>query len=311
MRVAVAGAGAVGGLLGARLQAAGHDVWFLARGATCAHLAAHGLTIDSCDGNLRLPSVQVTSDPAVIGAVDLLLVAVKATQVAALAPTLRPLVGAATAVIPMQNGVEAGAQLADALGAGHVLEGVCRVIASLAAPGHVTHTAVTPVVEFGPRAGASLDPAVAEQLPPVAEAIRAAGMVAVQPDDMAIASWEKFLFIEPMGVVCAAAREPFGTVRSTPELRALVDSALDEVMAVGTAMGVQWRTDAKQGVWARYDGLPADSTTSLARDLMNGRPSEFDAQTGAVVRLARTHGVSTPVHQVLHALLVPSARNAD
>ncbi len=311
MRIAVIGAGAVGGLLGARLQQAGHDVHFVARGATAAHLAAHGLVIDSVDGNVRLPHIAVTADPASVGVVDLVLVAVKATQVAALAPSLRPLIGAHTAVIPMQNGVEAGVHLADALGAGHVLEGVARVIAALAGPGHVSHTAVTPVVEFGPRAGAPLDPPVADQLSAIEAAFRDAGLVPLQPADMAIASWEKFLFIEPMGVVSAASRQSFGTVRSLPALRALTDSALDELIDVGRAVGVAWPPDAKARVWERYDSLPADSTTSLARDLMAGRPSEFDAQTGAVVRLAAAHNRSVPVHRTLHAILLPVAVNAD
>lgn len=310
LRIAVVGAGAVGGLLGARLLTAGHEVHFVARGATFAHLRAHGLVIDSVDGDLRLPQIAVTDDPAQIGVVDLVLVAVKATQVAAVAPSLRPLMGPATAVIPMQNGVEAGVHLAAALGAGQVLEGVCRVIAALAGPGHVSHTAVTPVVEFGPRAGAPLDAAVSAQLPTIAAALAGAGLVALQPPDMAIASWEKFLFIEPMGVVSAASRQSFGTVRTVPELRALTDAALEELVAVGRAVGVQWPADAKIRVWERYDSLPADSTTSLARDLMAGRPSEFDAQTGAIVRLAGAHGVPVPVHRTLHAILLPAAINA-
>ncbi len=310
LRIAVVGVGAVGGLLGARLLTAGHDVAFVARGATLAHLRAHGLIIDSVDGHLTLPQIHVTDDPASIGPVDLVLVCVKATQIAALAPSLVPLLGPHTAVIPMQNGVEAGVRLADALGAGQVLEGVCRVIAALAGPGHVRHTAVTPVVEFGPRAGAPLAPAVVASLPAIAAALTGAGLVPLMPDDMAIASWEKFLFIEPMGVVSAAARQSFGPVRSIPALRALTDDALEEVIAVGRAVGVAWRDDAKARVWERYDSLPAESTTSLARDLMAGRPSEFDAQTGAVVRLAAQHGVAVPVHRTLHAILLPVAVDA-
>jgi 2-dehydropantoate 2-reductase len=297
-------------LVGARLQAAGHAVWFVARGATFEHLRTHGLVIDSVDGALRLPHIAVTDDPETIGPVDLVIVAVKATQVRALAPRLRPLIGPATAVVPVQNGVEAGAHLAAVLGADHVLEGVCRVIAALAGPGHVSHTAVTPVIEFGPRAGATPAPAVAAAFPAMMATFESAGLVPLMPADMAIASWEKFLFIEPMGVVSAASRQSFGAVRSIAELRALTDAALDEVIAVGQSAGVRWPLDAKARIWQRYDGLPADSTTSLARDLMAGRPSEFDAQTGAVVRLAHTHGVDVPVHRTLYAVLLPVSIDA-
>ncbi len=311
MRFAVVGAGAVGGIFGARLAVAGHDVTFLARGATLATLRRTGLFVESVHGDVRLSPVQATDDPASIGPVDVVLVAVKATQLPAVAPSLAPLLGPATAVIPTQNGVEASIQLAAALGPAHVLEGVCRVIAGLAAPAHVRHTAVVPLLEIGPRAGQPPAPAVAAAIPAIAQAINAAGLQAVLPADMAVALWEKFLFIEPIGAVIAASGESFGPVRTTPDTRALVDRALDEVIAVGRAVGVPWPDGAKTSVWTRYDSLPPDERTSMARDLIARRPSEFDAQTGAVVRLGQQLGVPTPVHDVLAALLRPRVVAAD
>lgn len=311
MRVAVVGAGAVGGVFGARLAAAGHDVTFIARGATLAALRADGLHLDSVHGNVHLSPAQATDDPAAIGTVDLVLVGVKATQVAGVAPSLAPLLAPHTAVIPLQNGVEASVQLAAALGAGHVLEGLCRVIAEQVGPGRIRHMAVTPLLEFGPRAGHPPHEAVAAQIPRIAEAFNAAGMQALLPADMAVALWEKFLFIEPIGVVGAATGEPFGVVRSVPETRALIDRALDEVIEVGRAVGVAWPDDAKSAVWKRYDGLPPDERTSMARDLLARRRTEFDAQTGAVVRLGARYGVATPVHDVLRAVLMPRVVPAD
>lgn len=305
MRIAVVGAGAVGGVFGARLAVAGHDVTFLARGGTLAVLREAGLLVESTDGDVQLSPVQATDDPRSIGPVDVVLVGVKATQVAAVAPSLRPLLGPATAVIPLQNGVEASLLLAAALGDDHVLEGLCRVIAEQAGPGRIRHMAVTPLLEFGPRAGHPPTPAVAAAVPAIAEAINRAGMKALVPVDMAVALWEKFLFIEPIGVVGAATGEPFGVVRSVPETRALIDAALDEVMAVGQAVGVAWPAEAKAGVWRRYDSLPPDERTSMARDLLARRPSEFEAQTAAVLRLGRQFGVPTPVHDVLAAVLRP------
>ncbi|AMW03795.1 2-dehydropantoate 2-reductase [Gemmatimonas phototrophica] len=305
MRIAVVGAGAVGGVFGARLATAGHEVTFLARGTTLEVLRTQGLQLESVHGNVHLSPTHATDDPAAIGVVDCVLVGVKATQVAAIAPSLRPLLGQHTAVIPLQNGVEASVQLAQALGPDHVLEGLCRVIAEQAGPGKIRHMAVTPLLEFGPRAGHPPAPAVAAALPAIADAINAAGMQALIPADMAVALWEKFLFIEPIGVVCAATGESFGPVRTIAETRALVDAALDEVIAVGQAVGVAWPADAKAVVWQRYDSLPPHERTSMARDLLAQRPSEFDAQTGAVVRLGQQYSVATPVHAVLHAVLLP------
>lgn len=307
LRIAVIGAGAVGGVFGARLAAAGHHVHFLARGATLAALRSQGLRLDSVDGDLLLPHVHATDHPLDIGVVDLMLVGVKATQLVALAPSLRPLVGTHTAIIPLQNGVEASGQLADVLGGAHVLEGLCRVIVEQLAPGHLRHSAVTPVLEFGPRAGHPPSASVAMMIPRIMAAIEGAGMRAFTPDDMALALWEKFLFIEPIGMVGAAARAPFGVVRSLPETRALIDRALDEVLAVGRASGVTWPANTKTKIWRRYDDLPADGYTSMARDLIAVRPGEFDAQTAAVIRLARRYGIDTPVHDVLNAALLPSA----
>ncbi|MCA0377630.1 MAG: 2-dehydropantoate 2-reductase [Gemmatimonadetes bacterium] len=303
MRFAVVGVGAVGGLIGARLLQAGHTVSFLARGATAAHLRTRGLVVESVDGDVTLPAITVAEAAADIGPVDCVLVAVKATQVGALAPRLTPLVGPDTLVLPLQNGVEASTQLADHLGAEHVIEGVCRVIAALDGPGHIRHTAVRPVIEFGPRLGTPTSATLLDRLDALEAVFAGAGLVPQRPRDMGIASWEKFLFIEPIGVVCAASRQSFGVVRTVPALRQLADDAVREVISVGQAVGVAWPVDARERIWERYDSLPADSATSMARDLMAGRPSEFDAQTGAVVRLAERHGVAVPVHRVLHAIL--------
>lgn len=294
--------------MGARLAHAGHDVTFVARGASLTALRTNGLQLDSVDGDLHLPAVQVTADLTTIGVVDVVLVTVKSTQVEALAPTLRPLVGAHTAVIPLQNGVEAGAQLARILGDDHVLDGLARVIAELLAPGHVKHTAVTPVLEFGPRAAMSSEAPARAQLAAFAEALTGAGMVAVRPEHMDRALWEKFLFIEPFGTVGAATRVSLGSMREVPETRALLDACLAEVRAVALAAGVPLGEEAVTRTWTRYDTLPADTFASMQRDLMAGRPSEFQLQTGSVVRLARTLGVATPAHDVLYATLLPGTR---
>lgn len=305
LRVAVIGAGAIGGLFGARLIQAGHEVVFVARGATLAALHQRGLQITSIDGDVTLPEVQATDDPRTIGAVDVVLVSVKATQVAALAPSLKPLIGANTIVAPMQNGVEAAVQLAAVLGDGHVVDGLARVIVEQTAPAVIRHAAVSPVVEWGPRAATPAGSPARTEVERVAQIFTAAGIKVLIPAQMETASWEKFLFIEPFGLVGAASRSPMGTMRTVPETRALLEACLQEVRAVGAAAGVQLGDDAMTRTWHRYDTIPPESTSSLQRDIMAGRPSEYDGQTGAVLRLAQQFGVPTPVHAALHAAIVP------
>jgi 2-dehydropantoate 2-reductase len=304
MRIAVIGAGAVGGTFGARLAQAGEDVTFVARGATLAALRQSGLHLDSIDGDLHLASVKATDDPAAVGPVDVVLVAVKATQLAAVAPTLRPLLGPATAVVPLQNGVEASAQLAGDLGDAHVLEGLCRVMAEQTAPGRLRHLALTPVLEVGTRGQMPAEAPARRQLEPLVRAVTKAGMTALQPERMDVALWEKFLFIEPFGTVGGATRAPMGAMRALPATRGLLDACLREVQAVGVASGVPLSDEALGRTWSRYEGLPPGSTASMQRDLMAGRPSELEQQTGSVVRLGHRHGVPTPVHDVLLAVLL-------
>ena len=307
MRIAIIGVGAVGGAFGARLAHAGHEVTFVARGATLVALHSSGLILESVDGDLHLPTVSATDDPSTVGPVDVVLVCVKSTQIDAVAPTLRSLIGPRTAVIPLQNGVEASARLAQVLGDEHVLDGLARLIAEQAAPGLISHTAVTPVIEFGARNATPPDAPARAQIAPFAEALRAAGLNAHTPENMERAMWEKFLFIDPFGTVGAATRAPIGVMRAVPETRALLDSCLREVRAVGAALGVALDDDAVARTWQRYDMLPHDSTASMQRDIMAGRMSELELQTGSVIRLGRQHGVATPVHDALYAVLLPAA----
>ena len=305
LRIAIVGVGAIGGLFGARLVQAGHHVSFLARGKTLSILKTDGLHIESIDGNVHLPEVHATDNPAEIGPVDLMLVSVKATQIADLAPSLTSLLGPRTAIVPVQNGVEASAELARALGEQYVLEGVCRVIVEAIAPGRIRHFAVSPMMEIGIRARTPANAPALLQFHAVCDALKSAGIKVTTPEQMEVALWEKFLFIEPFGVVGASTRVPIGIMRSVPETRALLDACLHEVRAVGVAIGVPLSLDAVARTWQRYDALPVEGTTSLQRDIIAGRVNEYDAQTGAVIRLARRHGVATPVHDVLHAALLP------
>lgn len=296
----------MGGAFGARLAHAGHDVTFIARGATLAALQTSGLMLESVDGDLHVPKVSATDDLSSVGPVDVVLVCVKSTQIDAVAPTLRLLIGPRTAVIPLQNGVEASGRLAQVLGDEHVLDGLARLIAEQAAPGRISHTAVTPVMEFGARNATPPDAPARGQIARFAEALRAAGLNAHTPENMELAMWEKFLFIDPFGTVGAATRAPIGVMRAVPETRALLDSCLREVRAVGAAVGVALDDDAVARTWKRYDMLPQDSTASMQRDIMAGRTSELELQTGSVIRLGRQHGVDTPVHDVLYAVLLPA-----
>ncbi len=300
MRIAVFGAGGVGALFGGRLAQAGEDVTFIARGANLQALRTRGLRVASIEGDFWLPNVQATDDPTQVGPVDVVLLGVKAGQVAAVAPQLRPRLGPETLVLPLQNGVEAPDQLAEVLGWAHVLGGYCRVIVQQTAPGEFRHSGLTSTVAFG-----RLHETTHGPLAELRAAFRRADVRVEEPADLRLAMWEKFLFVAPFGVVGAAARRPLHQLLAVPETSALLRACLQEMMAVAQACGVALTADAIARVWQLYEQTLAGGTASMQRDLMAGRPSELDAQTGAIVRLGRIHAVPTPAHEVLYAVLLP------
>ena len=303
MRIVVVGAGGVGGLLAGLLSRAGTEVAVLARGAHADAIRAHGLRVDSPLGRFTAPIAAVSDDPAALGRADAVLVAVKAWQVAELAPTLAPLVAGGGVVVPLQNGVEAAPRLAAALGEDRVAGGLIAVLAWIVGPGAVKHVGMPPRIKVGERGAQACRPS--PRLEALAGALRAASVEVEVVADVERAAWEKYLLIEPWGTVSAAGRAPMGVVRTVPETRALLVAMQEELARVGRARGVALPGDAAARTMAFLDGVPFEGTASMQRDLGAGRPSELADQTGAVIRLAREAGVPVPLHEALYASLLP------
>ncbi len=303
MRIAIVGAGGVGGLLGGLLSRAGTEVTVLARGAHADAIRAHGLRVDSPLGRFSAPVAAVAAEPAALGPADAVLVAVKAWQVAELAPTLAPLVAGGGVAVPLQNGVDAAGRLAAALGEDRVAGGLVSVLAWIEGHGTVKHVGGPPRVKVGERGARAGAPT--PRLDTLAAALRAAGAEAEVVQDVERASWEKFLLIEPWGAVAAAARAPIGVVRSVPETRALLVGVQEELVRVARALGVALPEDAVARTLSFIDGLAFEGTASMQRDLGAGRPSELADQTGSVIRLARQAGVPVPLHETIYAALLP------
>lgn len=300
MRIAVIGAGAVGGYFGGRLAEAGNEVAFVARGRTLEVLRGTGLRVQSPKGDLEIRSLLAVADPAEIGPVELVVLGVKAWQVPEVAPSLRPLIGEATCVLPLQNGVEAARQLAAALGPAPVLGGLCRIISMQVEPGHIRHLGVEPSVDLGEIGGPPSDRVLR-----VHRLFEAAGVSVRARDDIQAAIWEKFLFICPVSGVGALTGKTIGEFRAEPEARAMVVGAMREVVTVAAGHGVELRPDIVERTLAFLDRLPPEGTASMQRDILEGRPSELESQTGAVVRLGRDAGVPTPVNLDIYEHLLP------
>jgi 2-dehydropantoate 2-reductase len=306
LSIAVFGSGAVGGYFGGRLAEAGEDVRFIARGRHLAAIREHGLRVSSVDGDFLVHPARVTDDPAALGPVDVALLDVKAWQVAEAAEALRPLVGERTFVVPLQNGIEAPDQLAAAIGAERVLGGLCRVLAFVEGPGHIRHAGVTPYIAFG-----ELDGSSSARVEALRQAFsRTRGVTVEVPPDIEVAMWSKFLFIAALSGVGALTRAPIGVIRSQPESREQLRQALEEIYAVAVRSRIALPADTVEKTLEFIDGLPADGTASMQRDIMQGRPSELEAQVGAVVRLGQRLGVAVPVHRMIYESLLPLERRA-
>jgi 2-dehydropantoate 2-reductase len=305
MRIAVFGTGAVGGYFGGRLAQAGEEVVFIARGEQLRALRDRGLRVDSLKGDFVVRPVQATDDPAQVGAVDAVLVGVKAWQVTEAAQVMRPLVGLETFVVPLQNGVEAPSQLAAVLGAEHVLGGLCRIVSFVVEPGHVRHAGLEPYVALG-----ELDNRPSKRAELLREALARAGVTAEIPPDIQVAMWEKFLFIASFSGVGAVTRAPAGVLRSLPETRHMLEQAMREILALAWARGIRLPEESIRQTMAFVDSLPPDGTASMQRDIIEGRPSELETQNGTVVRLGQEAGVATPLHAFIYHSLLPLEQRA-
>jgi 2-dehydropantoate 2-reductase len=306
MKVAIFGAGGVGGYFGGRLAQAGENVVFIARGEHLRAMRGNGLRVDSINGDFRVDPVRATDDPATVGEVDYILVAVKAWQLPDAIETMRPMVGKTTSIVPLLNGVEAPDLLSRTFGAARVLGGTCSVISMIAGPGHVRHAGAHPTIKFG-----ELDHLPSERGERLRNAFsRTEGVQAEVPDDIHVAIWNKYLFIAPWGGTGAVTRAPAGVIRSLPETRNLLERAMEEIFLLARARKVAMDREAIPRAMAFIDALPYEGTASMQRDIMAGRPSELDAQNGTVVRLGKEAGLATPVNGMIYSSLLPLERRA-
>jgi 2-dehydropantoate 2-reductase len=305
LRIAVFGTGGAGGRFGAELSRAGEDVAFIARGSHLAAIRERGLVVETDEGELSVRPAVATDDPGDVGPVDVVLLGVKTWQVEDAARAMGPLLGPDTFVVPLQNGVEAAGQLSGVIGREHVVGGLCATFSWIVAPGRIRSLGRVNSLRFG-----ELDRRPSARTERLCEAFERAGVRATIPPDIEVSLWEKLLIVVSFGGVGAVTRVPVGVTRSMPETRRLIERGMEEVSAVGRARGVALPGAAVEKGMAFVDSLDPSGTTSLQRDIADGRPSELEAWNGAVVRLGREAGVPTPTHEFLYASLLPLERRA-
>ena len=300
MRIAVYGAGGVGGYFGGRLARAGADVRFIARGAHLQALRERGLRVRSVTGDFEV-RVPATDDPAEIGSCDFVLFCVKSFDTGAAAARLGPLVGAGTAVVSLQYGVENEETLARAVGEDHVMGGAAFIFAEIAGPGVIRHTGGPASITFG-----ELDGRASERAQRLLARCEQAGFGAELSADIKTVLWAKLAFICAQAGLTAAVRLPIGEIRGAAAAWVAFGRLVAEVCAVAEAEGHPVPPAARERALALAQAMP-DSFSSLHDDLVAGHRMELDALHGFIVRRAARHGLAVPMSEAVYAILQPWA----
>lgn len=298
MRIVVMGTGGVGGYFGARLAQGGHDVAFVARGKQLEALRTHGLRVESPAGDVHLPEVEVSDDPARLGPADLVLFGVKLWDTEASARLVKPLLTEHTGVVSFQNGVVKDDILRRALGSPHVIGGVCYIAATIAEPGVIRHSGSLQKLVFG-----EYDGTASRRVLRFRDACVDGGIDVEVSDQIERTIWEKFVFLVGLSGTTSTSRAPIGPIRSHPRARAFLHDVMDEVVRVARAQGVPLPADYAADRLAFTDGVSPDMTSSMHHDLERGHRLEVAWLSGDVVERGARLGVPTPCNRAIMDIL--------
>ena len=300
MRIAVVGAGGVGGGFGAALAKAGADVVFIARGAHLAAMKSQGLKVQGGRGETHLVPTRATDDPAGIGKVDIVLFCVKLWDVESAGQHIRPLIGPDTAVIPLQNGIDAAERLIPILGSNAVMGGVAQISASIVGPGLIQQVGSFMRMIFG-----EFDGKRSKRGEDFLALCLKAGFDATLSEQILTELWMKFILLATNAGITAATRQPIGKLRDDDDIRPIMIAAFREVFDVGRAKGVALPADAVEKILDFVGHAPPTMKASMALDLERGNRLELPWLGGKVVALGRQLGVPTPTHSMMYAMLKP------
>jgi 2-dehydropantoate 2-reductase len=304
MKVAIIGSGGVGGYFGGRLAKAGNEVTFLARNAHLQTLRKNGLIVKSSAGDFSVCPVKATDRIMDMGEADWIILGVKAWQVKELAPQLKKIVASHTSILPLQNGIITVDELSEFIDRKHIIGGLCRIFSWIESPGVIVHQGVKPTVLCG-----ELDNNITERVARLCEVMEQAGIHCRIAEDIQAELWKKFINICASGLL-AVTRSTYGEIRELKETRDLMIELFEEIFRLSQKIGVNIDHDFVTKTVAFVDSFPHNATSSLTRDVLEGKPSEIEYQNGTVVRLGEKYGVKTPVNRFIYNCILPMERRA-
>lgn len=300
MRIAIMGTGGVGGYYGGLLSQKGQEVIFIARGGHLQALRSRGLQVKSVHGDFLVLPVRATDNPQEVGPVDLILFTTKTYHTDIAAQAIKPMVGQETAVVPLQNGIDAAERIGAYVGRDHLVGGVTWLSAAIESPGVIGQYSQFRRIVLG-----EFDGKMTARLKMIYETLQTTGMSVELSSDIEQVLWTKFVFISAISALGSLTRAAIGEYRQIPETREVLTGALREVAAVAQARGVRLDDGLVAKTLEFIDNAAPDMKTSMQRDVETGRPSELESMIGVVPRLGRQNGVATPVMSLAYAVLKP------
>jgi 2-dehydropantoate 2-reductase len=298
MKIAIVGAGGVGGYFGARLAEAGVDVTFLARGAHLEAMRSRGLRIESPLGDAYIASVKIAANTDEVGPVDAIIFSVKMKDTETAAEAVRPLVARGASIFTFQNGIESAARIGAVIGTENVVPGTAMIASTIAEPGVIRQTGKIARLTFG-----EIDQRPSKRTEQFLAACQKAGIDAVVSYKIHWEVWNKFIHLASFAGMTSITRGSIGPVLQTPQARKVLEGAMTEATSVAAAHGIEFDANSVGNRIAFLEGLPAETTSSMCVDLLAGRPLELDGLSGAVVRFGALKGVPTPIHSFIAGVL--------
>jgi 2-dehydropantoate 2-reductase len=302
MRIAIMGAGGIGGYYGGRLAQAGHDVVFIARGEHLRAIRTQGLSLAGPAGDTHVASARATDDPGTLEPVDVVLFCVKLFDTDEAAQAIRPLLAKGGVCITLQNGVDGPQRIGAAVGHERVMGGIAFVSALIESPGVIRYNSKAPSIRFG-----EADGRMSERALRFRDACVAAGFAAEVVADIRAALWHKFVGLTVNSALTSLVRQPAGVVYRDPDLMALARAGFAETAAVGKALDVKLPQDIVEWQANNHLGFPAGMYASMYHDLVRGKRLELESLSGLVAREGKRLGIPTPFHSMAYACLKPYA----
>ena len=304
MNIVVFGAGGVGGYFGGKLAKAGFEVTFIARGNTLKAIKANGLQVKSIKGDFKVYP-KVTDKISEVKDANLIILAVKSWQIEDIAKLLKPVIGKNTMVLPLQNGADNADRLREILIPENVLAGLCKIVSKIESPGVINHFAFEPEIVFG-----EYDNKKTERVKSLKAVFDKAEFKSTLSEDIHLDIWKKFLFIATYSGVGALTRSIIGELRKEEQIKSMLNQTAYEIVTIANAKGIPLKNSDIDMIMHVIDQLDPNTTASMQRDIMEGRPSELDNFNGYIVRTGKQLHISTPVNAFTYYCLLPQEKKA-